>query len=112
MLIFGEKNNFSFNYFTTLLPSFKAIPTILFIIFSEFLMVDQISLSPQKRSVTVTNKLVCTSRLRVAKQLRILGNLEISRKSQNFVELLPSAKSSSRNENFVSTNKNLLKYRN
>ena len=44
-------------------------------------------------------------------RLRILGNYEISGKSQNFIELLPSD-SSSRNENFVSTGKNLLKNRN
>ena len=42
-------------------------------------------------------------------RLRILGNQEISGKSQNFIELLPSARSSSQNEYFVSTSKNLLK---
>ena len=41
--------------------------------------------------------------------LRILGNLEISAKSQNYIELLNSAQSSSPNENFISTSKNLLK---
>ena len=44
-------------------------------------------------------------------RLRILGNWEISGKSQNFIELLPSAQSSSRNESFVSTSKNSLKNR-
>ena len=39
----------------------------------------------------------------------ILGNKEISGKSQNVIELLPSVQSSSRNENFVSTEKNLVK---
>ena len=40
-------------------------------------------------------------------RLRILGNLEVSRrKPPNFIELLCSVQSSSRNENFVSTSKN------
>ena len=43
---------------------------------------------------------------------RILGNEKISGKSQNFLELLGNAQSSSRNESFVSTSKNLLKNRN
>ena len=42
---------------------------------------------------------------------RILRNSEILEESLNFVELLPNAQSS-RNENFVSTSKNLLKNRN
>ena len=42
-------------------------------------------------------------------RLRILGNQEISGNSQNFIELLPTARSSSQNEYFVSTSKNLLK---
>ena len=42
-------------------------------------------------------------------RLRLLGNWEISGKSQNFIELLPSDQSSSKNENFVNTSKNLLK---
>ena len=37
---------------------------------------------------------------------------EISGKSQNFIELLPSAQSSPRIENFVNPSKNLLKNRN
>ena len=45
-------------------------------------------------------------------RLRILRNSEILEESLNFVELLPNAQSSSRNENFVSTSKNLLKNRN
>ena len=36
-------------------------------------------------------------------RLRILGKQEISRKSQTFIELKPSGKSSSQNENFVKT---------
>ena len=37
---------------------------------------------------------------------------EISGKSQNFIELFPSAQSSFRNENFVNISKKLLKNRN
>ena len=45
-------------------------------------MVEQIFLSPQvKRNVIIRNKL----------SMRILGNEEIAEKSQNFIELLPSA---------------------
>ena len=43
---------------------------------------------------------------------RILGNREILRKSQNFIELLRSSQSSFKNEDFVSTSKNILKNRN
>ena len=45
-------------------------------------------------------------------RVRILGNQEISGKSQNFKELLPNVWSPSRNGNLVSTIKNLLKNRN
>ena len=45
-------------------------------------------------------------------RLRIWENWNISVKFLHSVELLPSAYSSSWNENFVSTNKNLLKNRN
>ena len=45
-------------------------------------------------------------------RLRILRNQDISGKSQTFIELLPNAYSLSRNENFVSTSKNLLKNKN
>ena len=41
-------------------------------------------------------------------RLRILGNEEISGKSQNFMELKPSAQSSSQND-FFNTRKTLLK---
>ena len=44
-------------------------------------------------------------------KLRIFGNQETSR-SQNFIELQPSAQSSSQNENFVDTSKKLLENRN
>ena len=45
-------------------------------------------------------------------RLEILGNLEISAKSQNVRELKPSAQSSSQNENFVNTSKKFPKNRN
>ena len=48
---------------------------------------------------------------RVAEQVRLIYQ-EISGKSQNFMKLLPSAQPPSRNENFVSTSKSLLKNRN
>ena len=44
--------------------------------------------------------------------LMILRNYGISVKSQDFMELLPSPQSSSRNKNFVSTTKNFLKTKN
>ena len=64
-----------------------------------------------KLSVIINSKLVDTSCLECCQTTyEILGNLEISEKYQNFIELLPiSAQSSSRNENFVNTCKNLLK---
>ena len=45
-------------------------------------------------------------------ELRVLGNLEISGKSQDFMELQPSAQSFSENLTFVKTCKKLLKNRN
>ena len=44
-------------------------------------------------------------------RLSMLGNKERSGKSQNFIELLPTAQSFSQNENLVRTSKNLLKKR-
>ena len=43
---------------------------------------------------------------------RILRNQEISGKCRIFIEILPSRYPPSRNESFVNTSKNLLKYRN
>ena len=43
---------------------------------------------------------------------RILGNWEISGKSQNFKEFKPSLQSSPRNENFLNTRRTVLKNRN
>ena len=77
--------------------------------FSDFLMVEQIFLSPQVRqSMIISNKHVIYD---FSHKLlnNYIGSQEISRKSQNFVELLPSALSSSQNEKFVSASKNLLK---
>ena len=42
-------------------------------------------------------------------RLRILGNWEISGKFQNFIDLPSAIQSSSQDENFVNTGKNLLK---
>ena len=64
------------------------------IISSDFLTVVQIFLSPQVKQRMITiNKLVYTSYLTLLNNVRlsILGNMEISRKSQNFIELLPCA---------------------
>ena len=83
--------------------------TIMFIIFWDFLMIKQIFFSLQvKQRVIISNKLVYTS------CLTSCGTKyqEVSGKYQNFIELLPSAQSSSRNENFVSTSKNFLRNRN
>ena len=75
--------------------------------FWDFLMAEQILLSPQvKRSRIISNGLPNDLRL------RIFGNQKISGNSQNFIKLLPSAQSSSRNKNFVSASKNVLKNRN
>ena len=52
---------------------------MMLIIFSDFLIVVQIFLSPQvKRSVLITNKLVYTSSPRLVKKLKILENQDIS----------------------------------
>ena len=62
-------------------------------------MVGQIFLLPQvKRSVLISNKLVYAS----CEQLKTYLNL---------IQLLPSAQSYPRNENFVSASKNLMKNR-
>ena len=74
------------------------------IIFSDFLMAEQICFSPQVTGIyEIPHELLNDLRL------KILGNQEISEKSQNGIELLPSGQSSSQNEIFVSTSKNLLK---
>ena len=79
-------------------------------------MVEQIILSPQvKRSLISTNKLLytnCLYELLNDLKLRIIGNYELSGKSQNFIELLPSAQFFIQNENFISTSKSLLKNKN
>ena len=90
--------------------------TILFIIIWDFLTVEQTFLSPQmKRSMIISNKhgiYMLPYDLKKDVRMRILGNQEISGKSQNFKELLPNVWSPSRNGNLVITIKNLLKNRN
>ena len=67
--------------------------------------------SPQvKRSVIISNKHDIHELPRELKndlRLRIFGNQEISGKSLNFIELLPSPQSSLQNENFVNTSTKL-----
>ena len=60
---FKTKNNGNLIPFTLSLMS----PTIIFIMFWDFLTVEQIFISPQvKQSVVISNKLVCKSRIRDA----------------------------------------------
>ena len=80
-------------------------------------MVEQIFVSPQvKRTVIISNKLVHTRRITswVAKQLKTqdLRKLRSIMKISKFIELLPCAEFSFRDEFFLSTSKNLLKSRN
>ena len=75
-------------------------------------MDGQIFLSPQvKRSVSLIINLYIQVASQIAGKLKtyVLGNQEITGKYQIFIELLPSAYSSSRNEKFFSTSKNFLK---
>ena len=77
-------------------------------------MFEQILISPQvKRSVMISNKhciYELPDELSNDLKLRILGKQEILGKSQNFIELLPSAESPPppRNEDFASISKNPL----
>ena len=65
-------------------------------------MVEQIFLSSQgERSVILSNKLVYKSCLTSWRTTYDWGSYEISGKSQNFIELLPSDQSSSQSEDFV-----------
>ena len=70
------------------------IPTIIFIIFWDFLMFYQIFLSRQvKRRVIISNKhgtCELPRELPNDLRLRILRNYEISEKFQKFIELVPS----------------------
>ena len=67
--------------------------TILVTIFSEVLMVEQFFLSPQvKRRAIISNKPIYTNCHSVTERLKAwnfskLGNISISRRSQNFIEL-------------------------
>ena len=80
------------------------------ILFLDFLMVDQIFLSIQvKQSVVISNKLIYTSCLTSSKTTSDSGSQKIRKYPE---KLMPSAQFSFRNENFVSTSKNILKNRN
>ena len=74
------------------------IPTIIFIIFCDFLMFYQVFLSPEvKKCAVITNKhgiYELPHEFPDDLRLRILGNNERSGKCQNFKELYPSAHSS------------------
>ena len=74
------------------------IPTIIFIIFCDFLMFYQVFLSPEvKKYAVITNKhgiYELPHEFPDDLRLRILGNNERSGKCQNFKELYPSAHSS------------------
>ena len=73
------------------------IATILVIIFCDILMFDKTFLSRQvKRIVIISNKhgiQVLPHELPNVLRLRTLGNQEILRRSQNFIELQPGAQS-------------------
>ena len=91
-------------------------PAIIFIIFRDFLMFYQIFFSPQmKRCTIITYKLGIYEfphELLNELRLTILGNQERFAKSQNFIELYPSAEPSCQNENFVNISKKFLKNKN
>ena len=80
---------------------------IIFIIFLDSFMVEQIFFSPQvKPSIINSNELglyELPHELLNVLGLRISQNQEISEKSQNFIELLSYVQFSSRNENFDSS---------
>ena len=82
-------------------------PIIVFIIFLDSSMVEQIFFSPQvKPSMINSNELglyELPHELLNVLGLRISQNQEISEKSQNFIEFFSYAQSSSRNENFNSS---------
>ena len=62
-----------------------------------------------KQSVLICNKWYIRFAFKLPNERKLRKKLENIRKSQNFIELLPSAKCFSKSENFVSTDKNLLK---
>ena len=69
-------------------------------------------LPQEKRNVIVSNKLVYTSCFTSCRTTQDLGNKEISEKWRSFMKLFPSGQTSSQNENFVCTSKNLQQNRN
>ena len=91
----------------------KLFQTILVITFSDFLMFYEIFLSLQVKPIVIVSNKPGIYELphEFSKNLRprILKNYEILRRSQIFIKLYPSAYSSSQNENFVNTRKNIFK---
>ena len=82
----------------------------MFMIIWDFLMVEQIFLSPQvERSVIISNKLVYTSRFTNCRTTYKIREYQNNVKTSYKYSLVLSRP---RNENFVSTSKNLLKGRN
>ena len=79
-------------------------------------MFYQIFFSPEvKRSVIISSKhgiYELPHEFLNNLRLRILGNYKISVKSQNVIELQPSAQPYSQNKNFVNTSKKPMKNRN
>ena len=78
------------------------------LIFQDFLMVMQIFLSTQvKKSVIISIELVYDLPHEFPNGLRLMisEHLKLSGKCQNLKQLLPTAQSSFRNKNFVSTSK-------
>ena len=70
-------------------------------IFWEFLVFDQIFLSPQvKQSVIISNKHAI---YQLRKDIEILKSKEISIKYHNFMQLWPHAQPSLQKENFLNT---------
>ena len=86
------------------------------IIFQDFLMFQQIFLSPQVKRIMIisTKHVIYELPHELPNDLRIwiLGKNKILRRSRIFTQLQPSAQSSSQNETFVNANKKLLKYLN
>ena len=85
----------------------------MFLIFWDFLMIDQIFISPHMKRAWLVINMVYTSCLMsclpTSENLRKLGNI---RKISKLYGFISSCTYVSRFENFVSTSKNLLKNRN
>ena len=85
---------------------------IMAIVFWDFIFYHNFLPTRLKQNEHGSNKHKLPYKLPNNLRLEILGNLEISAKSQNVRELKPSAQSSSQNENFVNTSKKFPKNRN